>query len=429
MTHQIRRSRARIAAEPVHNDDVQSPGRRLAVTAFAVALIALTLAGCGGSDGPEVLGRGPTSPVDGFAQFTVPLSSRQSPTIVAAGHFIVVYGGYVYDATNPKNKVRPLGDGAVYDVTKGEWTALPASPFKYPLYQSSGAWTGSEVVITGTPCTGTPGDELEEDYAWCKPNGHAIGAYSPATRTWREIKAPTGLAANYGGRITPIRLRAFGYANGHVILDASMSVLQPRRLLLLDPNTGASKLLAVPDAGIDVVCVTGQKLIAAHTGDANPGPILTFELDSALGWKQLPNAMRSAVAPALFVGQPNCAAGQLVYFPILQPPVGLDAGALWYLPAQQRWEPLPRFGSLGFPNLAPSSLRGTRSLWNSPGNEMYLLPAGATAWIRAKHPPSTAGVLSELDNAILIHDWVERPPAGITLALFDPNAFLPKPPG
>ncbi len=403
---------------------MQGPGRRLAVIGFAVALIGVTLTGCGQSDEPRVLGRGPTSAVNGFAPITVPLSPRQTPTIVAGGHFVLVYGGGLYD--DSINRVRPRGDGAIYDVTKGEWTALPDLPFPHPLYSSSGTWTGSEFVITGTPCAGPP--ESDGDWFDCHPGGHAIGTYSPTTGTWRVIKVPPGLTADDGGQMTPIPIRALGFANSRVVFDATVSVNDPRRLLLLDPTTGASKLVTVPDAGTDTVCVTGQKLIAAHTGDDNPGPILTFELDAALSWKQLASVPRDTVGPALFLGQPHCSPQHLVYFPILQPPVGLDAGALWYRPDQQRWEPLPRFGSLGFPNLEPSSLGGTRALWNGRGDEMYLLPSGATAWVRVEHPPGAGAFLAgELDNAILMKR-VDEEPARTTLALFDPNAFL-KPQG
>jgi hypothetical protein len=361
--------------------------------------------------------------VDGFAPVTVPLSRRQDPTIVAAGHFILVYGGYIYDASK-KTRVRPLGDGAVYDVTKGEWTALPDAPFDQPLYQASAAWTGSEVVITGTPCTGTPGDDSEGDYVECKPGGHAIGAYSPTKRTWREIKAPPGLSADFGGQITPIQIHAFGFANGRVLFDATASVLDVRRLLLLDPRTNKSDLVTVPDAGIDVVCVTGGKLIAAHTGDANPGPILTFELDpSSMQWKQLPDAMRAFVAPALFIGQPICSAGQLVYFPILQPPVGLDAGALWYEPDRQNWVQLPRFGPIGYADFAAAQLNGTRALWSERSDDLYLLPPGAVDWVRTKHPVSGRARFSVLDDAILV-DAASDSATPRTLALFDPNGFL-----
>jgi hypothetical protein len=397
---------------------VQSPGRRLAVIGLAAALVAVALAGCGGSTGPRILGRGPTSAVDGYAPLSVPLSPRRDAVVVAAGKYIFVYGGTHSDAND---QFQMLRDGAEYDLVTGEWTALPHPPFDRPLYSPNGVWSGNELIVAGTQCE--PHEALQEP-SECGTEGISVAAYSPTMRTWRSLDIADDLSyETYDGGY-PNVAPSYGTVNGRVVFVARTSFDQPPELLMFDPRTGTRQRFKIPNAGIDRICVTGAKLVAVHVGDTSPGPMFTFELDPAtLQWTRLPDTPRASTAPELFSGESYCSAGQILYFPILQPPVGLDAGALWYLANQQRWTELPRFGPIGYAHFSAAERNGTRALWSASSEDLYLLPPGAVDWVRTKHPVSGRARFSVLDDAILV-DTSPDSVAPITLALFDPSRFV-----
>ena len=139
-------------------------------------------AGCGSGGGGSATAA-PMTFTDGVAKVDVPLSARRYQMIVAAGRYVVVYGG----GARFDGGYTALGDGAVYDTVDETWTRMPEGPFGRPLWGAAGVWSGHEVVIVGTPC-----DEPRYDEDVGVRCGHApvAVAFSPQSGVWRRLRLP-----------------------------------------------------------------------------------------------------------------------------------------------------------------------------------------------------------------------------------------------
>lgn len=99
-----------------------------------------------------------------------PLDARWGAFSASTGDELLIWGGYGWGSDEG-----PRSDGAIYDGTG--WSELPDSPLP-ALARTNGvaAWTGDELWIVG----GTGGDDGRTPV-------REAAAYSPATRTWREL--------------------------------------------------------------------------------------------------------------------------------------------------------------------------------------------------------------------------------------------------
>jgi Galactose oxidase, central domain len=132
-----------------------APGRPL-VTALIAAAVAgcLTLAGCGGSSGPE---------------------PHATPSTTGATGTSAASGSTTAGSTTPSPNSNSVGS----------WTTMTRSPLPQP-WIASGVWDGDELLVVGI-ATGTTGSE----YA-------VAAAYSPSADRWRRLTTPS-IPSTQGG--------------------------------------------------------------------------------------------------------------------------------------------------------------------------------------------------------------------------------------
>lgn len=133
---------------------------------------------------------------------------------------------------------RDLPDVA-FDPSTRTWTELPRDPLG-PAYDRVMVWTGSELILIGTPLLADPPPD--------EPSGYRAAAFDPVTQSWRTLPDPE-IAGGYpiwfwaGGRVVnPSTGLADGgetdpydrpYPNG-AMLDPTASAWEP----LPDPPEG-----------------------------------------------------------------------------------------------------------------------------------------------------------------------------------------------
>lgn len=394
----------------------------------AACVLALTVAACGSKSTAARVTRAPADLTDGFAEITVPLPTRQMPMVVAAGDHVVVFGGYRVEGS----RYLPRGDGADYDIARGEWTAMPPAPFARPLHLAAGVWTGREVIVVGTPCgdTALP-DEIYD--AQCDHATIAAAAYSPGTHSWRSLAGPDpesmpGL--EYG---TPLLGSGVG-STGRSVLFANDTGDRSHALLVTDNGGSAWRFLpAFPTA--DAVCPVAGAIVAVETGEidasggsgmANPqtlaAPLRTSTLDAASGaWVASVALPKPASTGAMFE-RVICSAGQLAYFPIFPGPIGFDGGGLWYEPASHRWTALPGFGPTNSPDIrSVAEIHGTKVV--SLGGSLFVLPAGATSWAHRPLLATAVGRFDVTDDLILVRGY-DDDTKPLTIGLLDPERYV-----
>jgi hypothetical protein len=365
---------------------------RLVCIAFALGACGSTASTGGADESPA-----PLDLEDGFARVSIPLTPRQDPLLVVAGDDVFVYGGFVVPGQPPGETLEPKGDGASYNLVKGEWRELPTAPFSRALYRPSGVWTGTEVLVLGTPCGPT---STESDRAVCTPAGVEMAAYSPAKNTWRIIEGvegPKGAALALG---FPLSSSGLGWTGSEAVFAVS-SQRSDQGMLLVDPVAGKSHWAPALE-NTDATCVTGDNVVAVRTGQISQGggssspnpeavaqPLRTFELDAAAArWNQVAETVKPASAGAMFE-QVHCSGGRLTYLPVMPPPTGFAAGALRWNGSQKRWNALPSFGGIGFPGgVVAVEASGTLVIWILNHDTLFLLRPGATAWTTTPKPPS-----------------------------------------
>jgi hypothetical protein len=409
--------------------------RAAALVGFLVALS--VSAGCGADDAsPGAERTGSATPAElskGFAALSVPLRGRARPLVVAAGNYAFVYGGWEYKP----DRLLPRNDGAVYDVVQGAWKQIPKGPSDDQLFFPAGVWTGKEVVVIGTPCPVATGDETES--MTCRSFSITAAAYSPEKDSWRVLKAPTSPRNPQvaGSRSNPLIAVGSGWTGREAVFRTGYED-SDHQFLLIDPDDGSSRWAPGLES-TDTDCVTGGKLVAVRTGTVTPEggrtgggpetqaqPLETFRLNTATArWEHASDTPKPASTGSMFENA-TCQAGQLVYLPIKQPPVGLDTGGLWYEPDRDDWEILPTFRAAGYAGTPlPAELDGTRVLWMTSGDSLLVLPPGQTEWIRVASPMRGLVGLLALDKFILVDStWERRPSDRLTLGLFDPQSYV-----
>lgn len=152
--------------------------------------VLLVLAGCtDGTEPPAKLGKPLVLSSPGVhALNPFPLASRRNEVRVWTGHRLVIWGGQSDDGDADKPG-RVFGDGVTLDLSDGRWTPMPASPFQNGLYQPSGAWDGTEVVIVGSDCDRRVPPVTDGSAPAC-PRGPAAAAWNPANGKWRRLTTP-----------------------------------------------------------------------------------------------------------------------------------------------------------------------------------------------------------------------------------------------
>ena len=199
----------------------------------------------------------------------VPLSAGRSQlTIVAGGdRYLFVLGGVLGDVSSA---VFP-GDGAYFDASTSEWSAMPDPPFPL-LANTTATWSGAELVV------------LSAGY-----DAPVLASFDPETATWRTVVlgdqtvAPAYLGAHddtvvlYGmpGRVYDSQaVLTVDLASGAVAELARSpldSLMQPWSVLVRD---GVAIV-----AGISVTTGVGQIAVLDLAASSWTGP---FETDGAL---------------------------------------------------------------------------------------------------------------------------------------------------
>ena len=429
-------------------------------TAISLAcVLALAAAACGSQAESGRVTRAPADLTNGFAEVVVPLPTRQSPMVVAAGDHVVVFGGYRFAG----NTQTPRGDGADYDIAKGEWMAMSPAPFDRPLYQAAGVWTGREVIVIGTPCGATT---TEMELARCAHATVAAAAYSPSRHSWRALRSPPRSRFPWVAKGAPLGAGGLGWAGNAAVFEIYDG--EPyRQNLLLDPEA-ETWTFAPPLKFASTFSVTGGHLVAGVIGEtapnvgfgtATPGsplpPVRAITLSNDhRRWTESASASRGGPTPMF--DRVYRAPGVLMYASILPPPTGFDAGGLWYEPDARRWAELPSFAAAGFPGeMSPAELDGTRLVWlggtvgldaiersgptsqpqvqtsrrvSTPATDgqLFVLPRGSTAWLRPKPPIAGPVSISALDQLLLVIPSGRLGAKRMKIGLLDLNR-LPRP--
>ncbi len=400
---------------------------RLRVTVGVVMVVALVCAACSSEAPTGHVTRSPADLTTGFAEIKVPLPTRQSAMVVAAGDHVVVFGGQRSEA----GRLIPRNDGADYDVKKGEWTQMPNAPFDRALYYAAGVWTGAEVVVVGMPCEVQ--ENLDTIYdAQCKHPEIAAAAYTSATHSWRSLD----------GRPDRYLLIPFGEGwTGRAALFGTDTGDPGREQLIYDTERKSWRFVpAFP--GTDTICAVSGAIVAIQTGQVladrtqhhpNPeavaSPLLVSHLDLGSDtW----NAMSPTPKPASTGADSEpvvCAAGQAAYFPVFLGS-GINAGGLWYEPQDGRWLELPPLGTAGSYEIGSiASIHGTKvvSVGNphrGPGESLLVLPPGAQSWSRRPSPMTSFAPFQALDGLVLVVPADEDGSGVRTIGLLDPVRYV-----
>jgi hypothetical protein len=207
-----------------------------------------------------------------------------------------------------------------------------------------------------------------------------------------------------------------------------------RQLLLIDPETGGSRLIPVV-ARADAVCAVGSVVLAVVTGrvDENGGvaapnpaattePLRTFELDPDGGaWKELAPTTKPDSAGAFFE-EVHCDAGQLAYLPVRQS-YGYGPAGLWWSSESHGWEVLPPFGPAGFTeNTAGiAAVNGTKMI-EIPGAATYFLAPSSNQWEKRAPLAGAIDICGVVNEQICLEMSPSR--GGTSLGLLDTAQYL-----
>lgn len=183
-----------------------------------------------------------------------PLADRVLELVVAMDGSVLVWGGFVPEHADGSEP--PFDDGAVVDVSSGEWTTIASSPLEGGW--ASGVWTGSEAVVTSQG---------------------RIAAFDPVNDSWRDLALPRELP-----------LGSSPYASQHLALVGS-EVMVPFAGLAWNIQTGAwRETTPAPSVlGYPQSAVIGGRLIVAGAPDQSPTNPVAFSYSvDADEWMVLP---------------------------------------------------------------------------------------------------------------------------------------------
>ena len=356
-----------------------------------VALLAAIFvigASCGSGTGGD-RHAAPTRPqfVDGVAKLEVPLSSRQGAIALAAGSQLVVYGG---EGIDRRHALRD--DGAVYGLASATWTPMPAGPFTEPLWYPQGVWTGTELVVVGTPCAH---GSFDDDTVVCG-NAPEAAAFSPSTGSWRKLRAPRLSGSTAAGNT--VALRAVGWGHGGALFAYSPTPFDPNvgeSLLVFDPESDRWRSIGAPGPP-GGLCVTGGRLFqftgratsAGGAGIVPHDPMATREWRPDIGWTSVGGEPAPSPDPVYWT-QVICGADDAVYAPVFAPPAGVGNDLHWFDPAASGWVDVPDLGAQGQPSSPQFVTISTRRLiW--VGDHFFVLERDATAWTERSLAPYDA---------------------------------------
>jgi hypothetical protein len=322
-----------------------------------------------------------------------PVSNRSETTVAGGGGQVFVLGGWhTVDGTDGAQLVS-LGDGARLDVRSGRWWRIPPMPTPQPLGSPAMVWTGTEVVVVGSPCGPTP---LQEDDPGCSPGGLWVLAYRPETDRWRRIgdveRAPSIEERPQAGW----ELEALGWTGQRAVF--SLFDAPDTMLLLVDLAAANGRWVEVPQAEDRVpstasppdACVIGEEIVAVH-GEAAASPLPALIDRPVQLWRlEGPDAgsprwepygsFSRPVRDGLFSERVLCGPDALVYLPVVAPGAEASARMLWW--SRGRWEELP------YPPEVRTTPRvqlvmerdGVRVIWTHEAR--YVLSASASSWVR-----------------------------------------------
>lgn len=182
---------------------------------------------CGVSFDPSTKAFSPMSPPD-------PSLCRRGQSVVWAGDRMIVWGGYLADATDR---------GAAYDPTARVWTPISSSGAPAPRSDAPAVWTGKQVLVWG----GEKWDSASGTTSGFRYDG---GLYDVASDTWRPVAPPPS---------------ATGDSTNAVWADDRLMVWSGVGGWIYDPDTDewtAMSTVGAPSTGLGAAIVwTGSELM------------------------------------------------------------------------------------------------------------------------------------------------------------------------
>jgi hypothetical protein len=132
------------------------------------------------------------------------------------------------------------------------WRPMAPAPFDDALLYPSGVWTGTEVVVMGTPCP-DPNHEEDGEYVNCEREPVAA-AYSPTANSWRSLPPPPLPEPMHGYSIlsSPV-----GVVDGKAVFSYQSQNVRVQ-LMMIDPTSGATTFAVAPTEP----CAVGGRLLA-----------------------------------------------------------------------------------------------------------------------------------------------------------------------
>jgi len=372
---------------------------------LALALVAVACGQGTGAGRPDrsADGRGPGPPVaeapldlsGGAATLPVPVSARRSPALVVTDRRVLVLGGQERDGT----EARGLTDGVVYDLDRQGWWALPDLPVA--LAAPAGLWSAAAVVV-GTACTREVWVEAEE-VSRCRPGGLRAFRWAPDAPQWEQLRLSSLPEELRRLPQVPWAFRPVGRVDGWAVFAHAGDVTPPITsvgdgmvLWLLDPQTGASRWVAVPPGW--GVCGRGRDLLA-HPGGYPGGPVPPDALAQPLRLQRLdPDRMAwlpvaGSETPRPLTGDVTAEAlrcsddGQLAYEAV-RAAEGRHAILLWE-PDRGAWRRLPDLVGLdaATPAAPPVEHDGTLAVYDPGRASWFVLTPAADGWAEREGPP------------------------------------------
>jgi hypothetical protein len=213
-------------------------------------LIAALLGGCGKRSSPsEVVVRAKGESVAQPPSSSLPL---QDPVLFAAGETVDLLTAGTDAGGASTNQLLS------YDPAANVWKVLTAPPFDPPLFLPAVVWTGTAVVVVGTPCGKTEGKSNATDDFECSPGGAAAAVYDPSADTWTPASQPPGGAPKTGGG--PFH-RSVGWDGSRAlfIVGDSLVAYDPTR------NTWSTRTSATELRTARDWCIAGDRVVAMNS--------------------------------------------------------------------------------------------------------------------------------------------------------------------
>jgi hypothetical protein len=208
-----------------------------------------------------------------------PTASVREHTVALAGDHVLLLGGRGF----PPGSAPPRPDDAVYSIATNRWRKLD-SPFDDPLDEPGAVWTGTRVIVVGTPCDEEYGAEDTDPY--CEDRVTRAVSYAPAADRWQHLAAPPELPDTVR---QPPHVEGLGWTGRYALFRAITAT--GSYYWLYDGRTdGWDEIARVAASRYDPLCVAGDEIF--RMGTLGPDgywsdPIVTQRYDTrARRWRR-----------------------------------------------------------------------------------------------------------------------------------------------